>query len=82
VGKLPAVQLPKRLRALAARRWLHARLTVQKFDARGFGMAGSGMFVINPPHTLHDELQTLLPWLHETLKQFDGGGWTLEQKTD
>jgi len=82
VGKLPAVQLPKRLRTLAARRWLHARLTVQKFDARGFGMAGSGVFVINPPHTLHDELQTLLPWLHETLKQFDGGGWTLEQKTD
>ena len=82
VGKLPAVQLPKRLKALAPRRWVHARLTVQKFDARGFGMAGSGMFVINPPHTLHAELNELLPWLHEALKQFDGGGWVLEQKAD
>ena len=35
------------------RRWLHARLTVQEPDAQGFGLAGSGVFVINPPHTLH-----------------------------
>jgi len=82
VGKLPAVQLPKRLKALAPKRWVHARLTVQKLDARGFGMAGSCVFIINPPHTLHAELNTLLPWLHEALKQFDGGGWVLEQKTD
>lgn len=78
VGKLSAVQLPKRLRALSPHHWMHARLTVQKLDARGFGMAGSGVFVINPPHTLHAQLQELLPWLHATLKQFDGGGWTLE----
>ena len=82
VSKLPAVQLPKRLKALATKRWLHARLTVQALDARGFGMAGSGLFIINPPHTLHAELNSLLPWLHEALKQFDGGGWVLEQKTD
>lgn len=82
VGKLPAVQLPKRLKALAPKRWVHARLTVQKLDARGFGMAGSGVFIINPPHTLHAELNTLLPWLYEALKQFDGGGWVLEQKAD
>jgi 23S rRNA (adenine2030-N6)-methyltransferase len=82
VGKLPAVQLPKRLKALAPKRWVHARLTVQKLDTRGFGMAGSGVFIINPPHTLHAELNTLLPWLHEALKQFDGGGWVLEQKAD
>jgi 23S rRNA (adenine2030-N6)-methyltransferase len=80
VSKLPAVQLPKRLKALASKRWVHARLTVQPLDARGFGMAGSGVFIINPPHTLHNELNTLLPWLHDALKQFDGGGWVLEQK--
>lgn len=80
VGKLPAVQLPKRLRALSPNNWLHARLTVQKLDARGFGMAGSGVFVINPPHTLRAQLEELLPWLHATLKQFEGGGWTLEHQ--
>ena len=82
VSKLPAVQLPKRLKALGARRWLHVSLSVQKLDPRGFGMAGSGLFIINPPHTLHAELQTLMPWLHEHLKQFEGGGWVLEQRDD
>ena len=45
-------ELPKRLEALAPKGWLHARLTVQQPDAQGFGLAGSGMFVINPPHAL------------------------------
>jgi 23S rRNA (adenine2030-N6)-methyltransferase len=82
VGKLAAAQLPKRLRALAPGAWLHAHLTVAQPDARGFGMSGSGVFVINPPHTLHAQLKTVLPWLHGVLAQFDGGGWGLEQKAD
>ena len=38
--------------------------------------------MINPPHTLYAELESLLPWLHGALQQFDGGGWVLEQKAD
>ena len=44
--------------ALAPKGWLHARLTVQQPDAQGFGLAGSGVFVINPPYTLHAPLAT------------------------
>jgi 23S rRNA (adenine2030-N6)-methyltransferase len=82
VGKVQAAELPKRLRNLANGPWLHARLTVARPDARGFGMSGSGVFVFNPPHTLHAQLKTVLPWLHEVLKQFDGGGFVLEQRAD
>lgn len=80
VSKLEAAQLPKRLEALAPKGWLHARLTVQQPDRQGFGLAGSGMFVINPPYTLHDELLALLPWLTEVLGQYDGANYLLEQR--
>jgi 23S rRNA (adenine2030-N6)-methyltransferase len=80
VAKLEAAQLPKRLEALAPKGWLHARLTVQQPDAQGFGLAGSGMFVINPPYTLHDELLELLPWLTDALGQYDGANYLLEQR--
>jgi 23S rRNA (adenine2030-N6)-methyltransferase len=80
VQKVEATQLPKRLQALAPKGWLHARLTVQRADSQGFGLAGSGVFVINPPYTLHDELAALLPWLVEVLGQYDGANFLLEQR--
>jgi 23S rRNA (adenine2030-N6)-methyltransferase len=80
VGRVAAHELPRRLQALAPKGWLHARLTVQQPDARGFGLAGSGVFVFNPPHTLHGELARALPWLHEALKQHEGGSWLLDQR--
>ncbi len=80
VGKLEAAQLPKRLEGVAPKGWLHMRLTVQQPDAQGFGLAGSGMFVINPPYTLHDELAAMLPTLVDVLGQYDGANYLLEQK--
>jgi len=80
VSKLEAAQLPKRLEALAPKGWLHARLTVQQPDQQGFGLAGSGMFIINPPFTLHDELLVVLPYLTEVLGQYDGANYLLEQR--
>jgi 23S rRNA (adenine2030-N6)-methyltransferase len=80
VGKLEAAQLPKRLEGVAPKGWLHVRLTVQEPDAQGFGLAGSGMFVINPPYTLHDELAAILPTLVDVLGQYDGANYLLEQK--
>ena len=80
VSKLEAAQLPKKLEGLAPKGWLHARLTVQQPDSQGFGLAGSGVFVINPPFTLHDELLAVLPWLTEVLGQYDGANYLLEQR--
>jgi 23S rRNA (adenine2030-N6)-methyltransferase len=80
VTKLEAAQLPRRLEALAPKGWLHARLTVQRPDAQGFGLAGSGVFVVNPPYTLHDQLLELLPWLTDVLGQYDDAHYLLEQR--
>lgn len=80
VSKVEAAQLPRRLEALAPKGWLHARLTVQRLDQQGFGLAGSGMFVINPPYTLHDELAGVLPWLVEALGQYDGASFALDHR--
>ncbi len=78
-----AAQLPQRLKAAAdagaKKGWLHARLTVAQADARGFGMTGSSVFVANPPHTLHGELQPVLPYLAQALAQFDGARSALDR---
>ena len=80
---LESQQLPQRLQnaaKAAPKGWLHARLTVAQADERGFGLLGSSMFVINPPHGLHDTLQEVLPCLVEELGQFDGANFLLEQQ--
>ncbi|RQP24233.1 23S rRNA (adenine(2030)-N(6))-methyltransferase RlmJ [Piscinibacter terrae] len=80
VQKVEAAQLPRRLEALAPKGWLHARLTVQEPDSQGFGLAGSGVFILNPPYTLHDELLTVLPYLVDVLGQYDEAEYLLEQR--
>ncbi|KQW45602.1 MULTISPECIES: 23S rRNA (adenine(2030)-N(6))-methyltransferase RlmJ [unclassified Roseateles] len=81
---LESAQMVPRLKAsadsMAKKGWLHVRLTVAQPDVNGFGMLGSGMLVVNPPYTLHDELAECLPLLVEKLGQYDGANFVLEQK--
>ena len=79
VSKLEAARLPKRLEALAPKSWLHVRLSVQQPDAQGFGLAGSGVFVLNPPHTLHASLASTLPYLVDVLGQYAGANFLIER---
>jgi 23S rRNA (adenine2030-N6)-methyltransferase len=79
VTKPGAAALVQGLKALAPQAWLHARLEVQQPDALGFGLAGSGVMLINPPHTLHAQLRTALPWLAQVLAQHAGATYRLEQ---
>ena len=80
VAKLEAAQLPKRLEALAPKGWLHVRLTVQEPDLQGFGLAGSSVFIINPPYNLHDQVLALMPYLVDVLGQYDGANFLVEQR--
>jgi 23S rRNA A2030 N6-methylase RlmJ len=48
--------------------------------ADGFGMHGSGLFIINPPWTLPATLKTVMPWLTRTLAVDDGAKFELEFK--
>ena len=80
-----SLQLPIRLKAVAEthakKGWLHARLTVAEPNDRGFGMLGSGLFIINPPHTLMAALRESLPLLVRLLGQYAGAGYRLEGPT-
>ena len=72
----------RQLEHLPAKSWVHATLSVKKPSVDGLGLHGSGMFVVNPPYTLHDELKQTLPWLKEKLGQDDRAQYTLSQKAD
>ena len=84
VQLVEAAQLPRRVRAAAdaaaPRGWLHALLTVQQADAQGFGLAGSHMIVINPPHRLLEDVRACLPFLVDALGQYDGARFVLEHR--
>lgn len=84
-----AHDLPRKLKTLAVkagRSWLNAALTVKSSklttDTSGEvvrpGLPASGMFVINPPHTLKAELQAALPQMVALLGQDRNAGFTLE----
>ena len=73
--------LPQQLRRIAGQAdWLDVRMQVREPDASGFGLLGSGMFLINPPWTLHATLREVLPWLTGVLGQFKGAHFALEQQ--
>ena len=78
--RLDAHELPQRLKRLPAKSWLHVALRVSTPAKDGFGMHGSGMFVLNPPWTLHATLAEVMPFLTEVLGLDAGAGYTLEQQ--
>ena len=84
-----AHDLPKKLKTLAnkaGKGWLHATLTVKSSkllqDKDGEtvrpGLPASGMFIINPPHTLKAALQLALPQMVTLLKQDQHATFSLE----
>ena len=77
--RLEAHELPQRLKRLPVKSWLHAALRVREPAKDGFGMHGSGMFILNPPWTLHDTLADVMPFLSKVLGEAPGAGFTLEQ---
>jgi 23S rRNA (adenine2030-N6)-methyltransferase len=77
--RVEAGELARQLPNLPVK-WLYATLTVKKPAADGYGLHGSGMFVVNPPWTLHAALQTALPWLARELGQDERAGYTLDYR--
>lgn len=73
-------QLPEQLKQLEVKSWLHVALNVSAPSAEGFGMHGSGMFILNPPWTLHRELTEVMPYLVKVLGQDEGAEFSLEFK--
>ena len=77
-----AHDLPRRLKTMttkAGRSWLHVELTVKsnKTSERG-GLPASGMFLINPPVKLKEQLKPAKPQLVKLLGQDENAAFTLE----
>jgi 23S rRNA (adenine2030-N6)-methyltransferase len=66
------------LKRVPAKSWLNVSLAVHTPAVDGFGMHGSGMFIINPPWTLHATLRTVMPYLVKVLGQDQGAGFVLD----
>lgn len=87
-----AHDLPRRLKTLAqqaGKSWLHATLAIGQRDEpvqalipgepqRRPGLTASGMFLINPPHTLKPALAAALPQLLEALGRGRGKAQSVE----
>jgi 23S rRNA (adenine2030-N6)-methyltransferase len=84
-----AHDIPKKLKTLANRvgkSWLNATLTVKSSkllqddngDVVRPGLPASGMFLINPPHTLKAGLQLAMPQMVAALKQDANAAFSLE----
>lgn len=71
-------QLPGSLKLAGAPDWLHVSLTVKAPAADGYGLHGSGLFIVNPPWTLAGTLRQTMPWLADTLAQDHEGTFLLE----
>ena len=74
------VPLIEELSALS-QKTLNISMTVQEPDERGFGMLGSGLFIINPPWTLADTMQPVMPYLIDKLAQFPGASYQIDSRT-
>ena len=85
-----AHDLPRKLKTLAVkagRSWLNASLTVKSsklttdtatLETIRPGLPASGIFIINPPHTLKAELQAALPQMVARLGQDRNASFALE----
>jgi len=68
----------KQLHTLGVKDWLDVQLIVQAPNANGMGMYGSGMFVINPPWQLPEQLKQVMPHITQLLSADDSAKFNLD----
>lgn len=71
-------ELARKLAQLPASSWLNVTLSVSELMPDGFGLCGSGMFIINPPWTMEAMLKETMPYLVAALGNDSGAKFTLE----
>ncbi|SSY80042.1 23S rRNA (adenine(2030)-N(6))-methyltransferase RlmJ [Alysiella crassa] len=70
--------LPEKLKKLCPNNYLDVQLHVHAPRADGFGMHGSGMFLINPPYVLPEMLKQIMPKLSKILAQDNQARFVLD----
>ncbi|WDD94692.1 23S rRNA (adenine(2030)-N(6))-methyltransferase RlmJ [Burkholderia sp. FERM BP-3421] len=81
VSRPESQKFPDHLKRLQPNNWLHLTLTVSRPPTDGYGLFGSGMFILNPPYTLVDSMREALPYLVEALGQDDGASFSIEHRS-
>jgi 23S rRNA (adenine2030-N6)-methyltransferase len=65
---------------LNTQNWLHVAMTIHDPSADGYGMHGSGLFIINPPWTLPNILAETIPILTQLLAQDEAASYALDSQ--
>lgn len=71
-------QMIENLKALNLQDWMNVSLTVEAPAIDGFGMYGSGLFIVNPPWTLPKTLETVMPYLADKLGVDAGASFEID----
>lgn len=74
------LQMVASLKHLKPKNWLNIAMAVQQPSTDGFGMFGSGLFIVNPPWTLPDTLRQVMQNLTNILALDDTAHFTLESE--
>ncbi|MEJ0004041.1 MAG: 23S rRNA (adenine(2030)-N(6))-methyltransferase RlmJ [Pararobbsia sp.] len=80
VQRPEAQRFPDQLKKLQPSDWLHVTLSVNAPSADGYGLHGSGMFVLNPPYKLADTLKDTMPYLVDVLGADDNAKYEIESR--
>ena len=80
VQRKESAQFPDQLKRLQRKDWLHVALTVKAPAPDGFGLHGSGLFVLNPPWDLPALLAESMPYLVKVLGQDASARFELESE--
>ena len=74
------LQMVEQLKLLSKDNWLDVTLSVKAPSQDGYGMFGSGMFVVNPPWTIPAQLADNLPTLSNLLGLDETAHFTLNSQ--
>ena len=80
VQRRESQQYPESLKRLQRKDWLHVALTVKAPAADGFGLHGSGLYILNPPWDLPAMLEEAMPYLVKVLGQDEHATFELESE--
>lgn len=80
LSKIESQKLPEKLKKLYPNNYLQSELYVHTPRTDGFGMHGSGMFIINPPYMLPEIMRDTLPELTQLLAQDNGARFVLNHQ--
>ena len=81
LSKIESRKLPDKLKRLGLPNWLNVTLEVSAPSKDGYGMNGSGLFIINPPWSLEKTLRETLPKLTELLSQGPGAQFRIDAES-